>query len=302
MNSRAGLVAAVTAVVFWATGNVIVRRVDLSGLQIAFWRIALLAGIYWLILIATGRRLTWEHFKASAPAGIAISLEIGAFFVAIKSTTVANTTIIGALQPIVLLFFGIHRFGERVTARLVAVSLTALLGVALVVFGSAAQPTWSPRGDLLAFVAMLLFAAYYLFAKSARYRVPALEFQTAVWVAGAIVILPFAVFDAGGIVVPAARHWWGLLAMVAIPGTGHLLMNWAHPRVNLSVSSLLTLGIPVLSTIGAALFLDESIIGWQIPGIAVVIAALSYTIRREAKLRAVAAVTHEEELAPEGQA
>jgi drug/metabolite transporter (DMT)-like permease len=284
LNSRSGLIAAVTAIFFWAAGNVIVRLVELPGLQLAFWRIVLAAAVYWVILSATGRKLTAEHFKKSAPAAVAISLEIAVFFVALKTTTIANTTVIMALQPIILLFFGLRRFGERVTARLVALALIALVGVALVVFASSGQPIWSPRGDFFGVLAMLLFSLYYIFAKTARATVPALEFQTAVWIMGAFVMVPIAVVDAGGIVVPEIRHWVGIFALLAIPGSGHFLMNWAHSRVKLSATSMLTLGIPVLSTIAAALFLDESIAGWQFPGIAIVVVALAAAIRREALL------------------
>lgn len=285
MNSRSGLIAAATAILCWATGNIIVRQVDLPGAQIAFWRILLAACVYWAMLALSGRKLTWVLLKKSIPAGIAISLEIVFFFVAIKATTVANTTVIGALLPIVLLVFGIRRFGERITARLIILSLLAVTGVTLVVFGSSAQPIWSPRGDFLAFLAMLCFAAYYVTAKTARSELPALEFQTAVWVVGAVVLFPLVLIDAGGIVLPSAANWWGIVLLLLIPGTGHLLMNWAHTRVQLSVTSLLSLGIPVLSMIGATIVLDEAISGWQIPGIAIVLAALAEAIRREARTK-----------------
>lgn len=238
-----------------------------------------------MILVLSGQSLSWPSFKQSIPAGITISLEIALFFVAIKATTVANTTVIGALQPIVLLAFGIRRFGERITPRHIALAVAAVAGVSLVVFGSSTQPIWSPPGDLLAFEAMLLFSAYYVTGKRAREDVPALEFQTAVWIIGALVLFPFAVIDAGGIVLPSASNWWGLLLLLLIPGTGHFLMNWAHARVRLSVTSLLTLGIPVISTLAAAAVLDEAISGWQIPGIVIVIAALADAIRREARIR-----------------
>jgi drug/metabolite transporter (DMT)-like permease len=284
VNSRSGLVAAVTAIFFWAAGNVMVRLVELAGLQLAFWRIGLAAVVYWIILVASGRKLTVEHLKTSAPAAIAIALQIAVLFTALKATTVANTTVIVALQPIVLLFFGLRRFGERVSALLVALALVALAGVALVVFGSSGAPIWSPRGDFLAVVAMLLFSLYYIFAKTARAEVPALEFQTAVWIIGTVVLLPVAAFDAGGIVIPEWRQWVGVAVLLAIPGSGHFLMNWAHARVKLSVTSMLTLGLPVLSTIGASIFLDEPLGGWQLPGIAIVVAALAAAIRREAVL------------------
>ena len=284
MNSRSGLIAAVTAVFFWAAGNVMVRLVELPGLQLAFWRIGLAAVVYWIILVASGRRLILEHLKASAPAAIAIGLQIAVLFTALKATTVANATVIVALQPIVLLFFGLRRFGERVSVRLAALAFVALAGVALVVFGSSGAPIWSPRGDILAVLAMLLFALYYVFAKTARADVPALEFQTAVWVIGTVLLLPVALIDAGGIVIPELGHWVGITALLAIPGSGHFLINWAHSRVKLSVTSMLTLAIPVLSTIGAALFLDEPLGGWQLPGIVIVVAALAAAVRRETRL------------------
>ena len=48
-----GRIAAVFAVVCWSAGNVIVARLDLSGIEIAFWRQYLGAVVYvkFLILI-----------------------------------------------------------------------------------------------------------------------------------------------------------------------------------------------------------------------------------------------------------
>jgi len=286
MNARIGLVAAVTAIVFWAAGNIIVRSVNIGGAQLAFWRVLATAIVYWIVLLLIGRRLTWQHIKTTTPAAVAISIELVLFFVALKTTTVANSTVIGALLPIVILLFGIRHFGEKLSGRMVTISLVALGGVALVVFGSTTQPIWSPRGDVLAFVAMLFFAAYYMFAKAARNKVRAFEFQTALWIVGSVVLLPFAMWEAGGLVVPELEHWRGILLLMLIPASGHFLMNWAHPRVKLSITSVLTLGIPVLSTLGAAFLLDEPMVGWQILGMAIVISALALVIQREASLRA----------------
>ena len=280
--------AAVLAVVMWSAGNLIVRAIEMPGVQIAFWRITLSAVVYALILRMQGRWITWEQFKASAPAAIAIAVEIAIFFVAIKHTTVANTTIIGALQPIVLLAV-LSRFGERVTRNLVVIVFAALSGVVLVVIGSSSVATWSPRGDLLAVVALVFFSAYFFYAKRARASVPAFEFQTASWIIGSLTLLPVAVIDAGGIVPPTADQWKGLIALFFLPGTGHLLMNWAHGRVRLSLTSMLTLLLPVLSTIGAAVWLGEPMAALQIPGIAIVLVALALAIRRNAALESATA-------------
>ena len=283
-HTTPGIVAGVAAVLMWAAGNIMVRGVPMSGVQIAFWRILLGAMVYWLLVKSRRRSLRWEHLKASAPAGIAISIEIAVFFVALKTTTVANAVIIGSLQPLVLLTFATRRFGERRSGLLIAVASVAVGGVALVLFGSTSQPTWSPRGDILAFMAMLLFSAYYVLAKDARQRVPALEFQAGVWIVGTFVLAPIAVIEAGGVVVPSAQNWLWLLALLAVPGTGHLLMNWSHNHIRLSLAAMLSLGITVLSTIGAAIFLDEHVAPIQVVGIVIVLTVMAYAITQEAAL------------------
>jgi drug/metabolite transporter (DMT)-like permease len=283
-TSRFGLPAAAVAIVCWSAGNLMVREVPMPGLQIAFWRILLAAGVYTVAVYVSGRRLTWTYLRRTIPTGVTISLEIAVFFVAIKSTTLANATVIGSLVPLLLMGVASRRFGETVTRFLVASAVVSLCGVALVMYGSSSEATWSLRGDFLALVALGFFAAYFALAKAAREDVPALEFQAAIWIVGAIVLFPVAVVDAGGVEWPSVGNWWWLVALLLVPGTGHLLMNWAHPHVKLTVTSMLTLAIPVLTTIGGAVFLDEPVDVLQVAGIAVVLGALAEVIRRESQL------------------
>jgi drug/metabolite transporter (DMT)-like permease len=283
-DAQFGLMGASFAILFWASGNVMVSKVPMGGWQIAFWRILLGAVVYTAAVYIAGRRMTWVYLKRSAPTGAAISLEIAFFFVAIKATTVASATVIGSLVPLVLMGVASRTFGEKVSGFLVGVGLVALGGVALVMTGAASGEEWSLRGDLLAVVALLFFSAYFALAKSAREHVPVLEFQAAIWIVGSVVLFPLALVDAGGIDVPSASNWVWLAALLLVPGTGHLLMNWAHPRVKLSVTSLLTLGVPVITTIGGVFFLDQSVDLVQIVGIAIVLGALTAAIQREAQL------------------
>ena len=98
-----GRIAAVFAVVCWSAGNVIVARLDLSGIEIAFWRQFLGAVVYGTVFILICKRFTWSQIKLAFPVAILFCSEIAVFFTALNITTVANATIIGALQPIVLI-------------------------------------------------------------------------------------------------------------------------------------------------------------------------------------------------------
>ena len=101
-----GHAAVVTAVLLWSAGNLIIRGVPMDPAQIAFWRVLLAAGLYWVALRARGRRLTWTDLRVSAPAGAAIGIELWLFFTALKTTSIANATVIGAIQPLIVIAFG----------------------------------------------------------------------------------------------------------------------------------------------------------------------------------------------------
>ena len=124
-----------------------VVEAPMSGLQIAFWRIALGAAVFSAIVYVSGRRITAAMLRAVAPAGVVISIEIAIFFVALRSTTVANAAVISNLTPLVLLGVASRAFHEKVTGLLVAITGVATIGVALVLFGSSQHTTWQPWGD-----------------------------------------------------------------------------------------------------------------------------------------------------------
>jgi drug/metabolite transporter (DMT)-like permease len=289
-TSRAALAAAVAALFLWAGGNVIVKLIDLPGLQVAAWRVTGGMVFYLGILRIVGPRqggrgrLGMRELRLAVPTGLAYGLQTAVFFVAIKATTVANATVISALQPVLVAAVASRRFGEKVDARFVGLVTVALTGVTLVVFGSSGTPVWSLRGDLLAAVACVLWAWYFVAVKRARAELGTLELQAASLVTAAVVLIPVSVVSTGGVDVPDAGTLAGLGVLVLIPGTGHLLMNWAQAHLRLTMSSTLTLALPVLSTVGAALFLDEPVVALQVLGMVVVLLALAVLVRRDTRL------------------
>jgi drug/metabolite transporter (DMT)-like permease len=84
---------------------------------------------------------------------------------------------------------------------------------------------------------------------------------------------------------PGGAGEWAWIALLAIGsgGIGHLLLNWAHGHIDLSVMSLLTLAVPVVAVISAAIFLDESIEWVQVLGMVVVLVALGVVALRTAR-------------------
>lgn len=276
----AGRAAAIVAVVSWGLGPVIVKDIELPGLALAFHRLWLGALLWLVVLHARGGRLSLRALRAAAPGGLAFGLDILLFFTAVKRTSVANASVIGALQPALVLIVVGPLFGERVRSKDVAWTVVALVGVAVVVLGSADTGRGSLAGDVLAVGALLAWTWYFVASKRARATLGAVEYQAAMSLVAVGLAAPVVLLSGEDLAVHHPTTWWWIALMVAGPGGGHFLMNWAHAHAPLSLTSLLTLATPVVAAAGAALVLDEPITGWQALGMVVVIASLASVVRR----------------------
>lgn len=276
-----GVLATTAAVTLMGVGSVIAKASDVAGPVMALHRSWLAAVLYVGLFVALGGRISKQALRTAAPGGLIFGVQLGLFFSAIQLTTVANATMLIALQPVAILFFFSKRFGEVVTRREITLSIVALAGVALVVFGSTDSPSWSPRGDLLAMGALGSWTLYFVNSKTARRSLGAVEYQGLSLIFSSLIMLPVAAVFSGTL-DPGPGKWWWVVAMVATPGTGHLLINWAHARVPITMVSLLTLFSPVVAVAVAALLLDgESVNVVQIAGMAVVLIALAMLVRRQ---------------------
>ena len=157
--------------------------------------------------------------------------------------------------------------------------------MAVVVLGSSGEISWSPLGDLLALLAMILFSAYFVAVKSVRSRIDTFTLQTLAMLIGSLGLLPFLVLfqsSTSGFPDLTRNEFLWILVLLAIPGSGHFLMNWAHLHVSLSLTGLLMLAIPVFSAAGAWIFLEQSVSLLQIVGGVIVITALIVVTRDDA--------------------
>jgi drug/metabolite transporter (DMT)-like permease len=266
----------------WGAASVLAKSADhVDGLTLAFHRLWVGALAMFIIFTLRGGRLRLRLLLAAVPAGIAFAADIGLFFTAVKHTTVANATMISALQPALVLFVAGPLFGERVRVSDVGWTLVALLGVIVVVFGSATTPSWSLFGDVLAVLCLFAWTAYFIFGKQARAHLDAVEFVTAMSVVAFAALALVAVGSGHDLSVPDGGTWAVILALgLGTGGIGHFLINWAHGHAPLVLTSLLTLLIPVVAMAGAAVFLGEDVVAAQVVGAAVVLGALAVLVWR----------------------
>jgi len=276
-----GICAVSLTVLLWGLSGVAIKATSVSGIVTAFYRTWFAIPLLWSTMLSPSLRrgLDRDWLRASVIGGLLFCLHQVLYFTSLKLTTVANVTILGALQPVLVLLMAGRMFGEVVTAASVLWSVVAFGGTALVVLGSSAAPTWSLLGDTIAAVNLFAFTAYFLASKRIRARVGAWEYVVGMTTVSGLGMLVVAVTTGQDLRSPSGADWVLLAAIAIFPGTlGHALTNWAHAHVAAFVASMILLAVPVIATVGAHVFLGEPISALQLLGGAVVLSAVGMIV------------------------
>lgn len=272
--------ALVLAAVLWAAAGLVSRAAPMPGPVLAFWRCLVGAAIYQAVLAARGHRPSLADLRIAAVGGVGFGLSVAFLFVAYKTTTLLSANVIACLQPLVLGLVA-HRYAGRLDAVARAATAAAAVGTVIVVVGSSTHTgTWSLRGDLLAVAATAANVVYILGTKQASTRLGPLRFQAAMlWVA-ALIVLPIAVVTGGSALVPTPGGWAGVLALIAVGGTGHLVFSAAQRHVSVAASASILLFEVIAVSVGAAIVFDQSISAVQAVGMVVVTGSIAVWITR----------------------
>lgn len=279
----APVAAVVVAVIAWAVGPIFITSLSLSLPTTIFYRQVLWLPVLFVLAHVLGDGFSRHHLAVSWKPGIFFAVSTGLGFASFKETTIANATLIGSLTPAVLLFIAPRLLGEEVTKKRVVYSLVSFVGVVAVVVGAESGGGVGQHGllgDALAFGNMAVWTVYIIAAKRARDEgVNTWSFLAGICLVNVVLVIPWAVVSSDDLLDVSRRDWMFLVLMILIPGTmGHYLMTWAQRYLETTVSSLITLGGPVISASLAFIFLNQGVSLTQVVGGVVVLLGLAGVI------------------------
>lgn len=279
-----GLAGTAIAVIAWGTSGVIIKAIDMGGLAIGFWRFSLYAVVLMGWMFARGNRINLRVLLASLPGGISLGLDVVFFFTAVKLTSIVNATTIGSLQPLIVAVFAAKMFGEQIRLKDLAAAAVAIVAVVVIVVESSGTPQWSGAGDLAAVGALFCWSGYFIFSKRSKGVISSQEYTAGTGVWTAVICLIVGLVFQQDMSFPSSADWLPLIALTFGAGIlGHSVMNWSLVRVPLWLGSTLTLLIPVVGSLTAWIFLDESLTGVQLAAMAVVLASLASIVMTQRK-------------------
>jgi len=278
----------------YATGPVLARSSETTGVLISFWRLWFGFAAFSIALTVhrlSGRALgSRRGIRFALLAGFLFSFNQVLFFTAIKRTTVVDASLLGTLSPIIVAVLAIPLFGERPAPQFRMWSLVSIGGAAFIILGSSQGPDGDLLGMLMAVGSTTAFACFFLVSKVSRGELPVVTFLTITMGTAAVFVSLFVLtlgLDPGGV---GTRDLWKALGMALIPGAlGHVVMTWPLNYLPANVPPLMRLTGPFLSGLLAWVFLGEGITWIHLAGGAIVVFGLAGAILSRAGQDLVAA-------------
>lgn len=256
---------------------------------VGFFRVLIALPVLWAIV--AGERFSHKKQRQPATAGDFWALMIaGLLFAAdiiiwhwsLHFTSVANSTLLANLAPILASACAWWLFRERIGRHFALGMLLAFTGACILLGGSFQLGAKNLLGDGLACCSILFYAAYVLHMKVLRRK-----FSAAVIIAWSSLVSCTAFFVVGvcmgdSFQPPGFWSWVSLIALALVTHVGgQTLISYALGKLPASVSSAALFLQPVVSAILAWMLLGQSLswlqsIGGFIAMIGVVVATRKY--------------------------
>lgn len=280
VGKRAPTLPVALGVVLYSTGPVFVQASSTTGPVFSFWRLWMGVAVLGLATCVqgavTGRWPRRDAWRWSIGAGAAFGIHQLMMFTAVKATSVADVTLIGALSPVVTALLALPFFLERPGWRFRTWSTVAMIGVAVVVIGGSSGPTGDPLGMTLAVGNVVFFAVFFLLSKGSRQHLGVLPFLFGVMTAGALTVTGYVVVAGEPMTSVTSTDLLLAFIVAAGPGAlGHLVMTWPLQWLPANVPPVMRLAMPLLAGLWAWWFLGEGITVWHVTGGAVTLAGVA---------------------------
>jgi drug/metabolite transporter (DMT)-like permease len=263
----------VGACLCWASAGVLVRNMEVhDGWKITFWR-SLFMSAFLLVVLAFqhGGNLPQRIRAMGWPgvvSGLLFALMFICFILALSTTTVSNTLVLGSISPFVAALFARIFLREAVAPRTWFAMLAAIGGIVVMFHESLSGGGWA--GNLIALCIPIAFASNVVLLRKHRATLDLIPSILLAGVFSMIMTLPFALpltVGAGDL---------GLLALMGVVqlGAGLLLYMLAVPHLSSAEIALITILEIIFGVASTWLFVGERPGDAALIGGAIVIGAL----------------------------
>ncbi|GIV62464.1 MAG: hypothetical protein KatS3mg044_1330 [Rhodothermaceae bacterium] len=261
---------------------------EAPGLAVAVWRtvfaVLMLAPFAWFRIGAEVRAFSGRERLLVGAAGVLLGLHFVTWIESLYHTSVASSTVILSVTPLLLAVFSYWWLGESFSSRLIVSIVLAMAGTALIAWGDSQDPsaTTSLLGNGLALSAAFLQCFYLLIGRVIRRKTSWMAYVFPLYVVAAMTTLGVALWRE----VPLFGYDPVIYLLCALMAffpqiLGHGSFNFALRFVRATVLGLLALTEPVVASFLAFLLFEEMPSGVALSGMALVLFAVAVVMIRQ---------------------
>lgn len=205
-------------------------------------------------------RLNVRQWVLLLASGVMLALHFLLWMGSLRLTSVASSTVILALEPILILAGSVWLFKAKINRMMLIGMGIALFGSIIIGAGDFQVAGTALQGDILSLLGTMAVAVHMLLGQFLRTGLSAFSYNFWVFLVAACTFAVYNLFMGHPFGGYAASEW-GIFLLLAIVPTifGHYLFNWLLQYMNATTVSMGVLGEPVFSSLLAWVLLGEAL-------------------------------------------
>ena len=279
-SNRFAATMLVIGCILFGLGSLIVKFVPVGAYAIAFWRLLIASGIFWLLMKLYRKPLPKQP-KAlfwTIASGVFLAFDLAFWHESIYAVGPGISTLLNSLQIFFLAFIGWLFFQEQESKLQLASLLIATVGVILIASPELQNNIEAGYGIFIGLLSGACLAASMASIRQAH-RIEPISIFPLMWlisISGAItLILPSLIFNADSL-YPTTLTDIGLILIygVVMQCIAWGMIAYTIPLLSLGLTGLLLLSEPVAALVIDAFLLHKPINAWQWIGAFITLVAI----------------------------
>lgn len=272
-----------TFAVSWAA--VLIKMADAGPLPTAFYRM----GIASLILAVPAIPKVRTTLKILNPrqrilllvSGVVLGLHFAFWVTSLFYTTISNSTILVATQPIFVLVMEAMILKDKIPSQSIIGMTVTLAGMIIISSGDFNLSREYLIGDGLALMGAFCAGTYLFIGRQLRAKLDNLGYIFPVYSLSALILLVIALLYGENLTDYSIKSWGIFLLLALVPTVlGHSLYNWLLKYVPAHQVATTILGEPIGATILAIIFFGQIPGWWTIGGGILILSGIFIVLRR----------------------
>ncbi len=281
----------IISMIIWGTIGLFVRGIELSSLEIAFFRALLGSGFLILISIANKDKIDKAILKSNllllTLSGIALGVNWITLFQAMKYTTISNAILSYYFAPVFIVIFSSVLLKEKISTKSIVYLFGAILGLFLIVKSGDSGIVNGynhTKGISYGLIGAILYAVVVMINKYIK-RLSGFQSTLIQLSISAIVLMPVVLKNSSMNFNNIEIKTWILILIVGIVHTGiaYLLYFSSIKDVKGQSIAILSYLDPIVAILVSFLFLGESMNAMQALG-GVLILSTAYMSERSSSV------------------